>query len=60
MFQDIREKIPADPLEAELLMMAEVVAGKEESSSSSDEDEVSGMLTAASLLVYRLLDRPVN
>ncbi|XP_052808872.1 zinc finger MYM-type protein 4-like isoform X2 [Mya arenaria] len=37
--KDIREKIPADPLEAELLMMADMVAGKEEMRSSSSEDE---------------------
>ncbi|KAL4233534.1 hypothetical protein ACF0H5_008215 [Mactra antiquata] len=38
--KEIREKIPADPLEAELLMMAEAVAGKDDdSSSSSEEDE---------------------
>ncbi|XP_052241686.1 uncharacterized protein LOC127851818 isoform X3 [Dreissena polymorpha] len=39
--KDIREKIPADPLEAELLMMADMVAGKEDSSgtSSSEEEE---------------------
>ncbi|XP_053396279.1 zinc finger MYM-type protein 3-like isoform X5 [Mercenaria mercenaria] len=37
--KEIREKIPADPLEAELLMMAEAVAGKDEESSSSSEEE---------------------
>ena len=43
--QDIREKIPADPLEAELLMMADMVAGKEDSSgtsSSEEEEEIEG------------------
>lgn len=37
--QDILEKIPADPLEAELLMMADMVAGKDVASSSSSEEE---------------------
>ena len=37
--QEIQERIPNDPLEAELLMMAEAVAGKDEESSSESEDE---------------------
>lgn len=38
--QEIREKIPNDPLEAELLMMAEAVAGVGNESDSDSEKEV--------------------
>lgn len=37
--QEIREKIPNDPLEAELLMMAEAVAGVGNESDSDSEKE---------------------
>ncbi|KAL3881355.1 hypothetical protein ACJMK2_027804, partial [Sinanodonta woodiana] len=37
--KEIQDKIPADPLEAELLMMAEAVAGKESDSESESEAE---------------------
>lgn len=37
--KEIQEKIPADPFEAELLMMAEAVANAEQSS-SEDEEEI--------------------
>lgn len=41
MQQRIQEKIPSDPFEAELLMMAEMVAGeKKEVESSSDGEDV--------------------
>ena len=36
--QEIQERVPADPFEAEILMMAEAVAKECESSSSDDED----------------------
>lgn len=40
-FQKIQVKIPTDPFEAELLMMAEMVAGdkKEENTDSESEEE---------------------
>ncbi|XP_061176722.1 zinc finger MYM-type protein 4-like isoform X2 [Saccostrea echinata] len=37
--KEIREKIPSDPLEAELLMMAEAVAGVDKESDSDSEKE---------------------
>ena len=38
--QEIQDKTPSDPLEAELLMMAAAVSGdKQESSDSDTEDE---------------------
>ncbi|XP_055387777.1 zinc finger MYM-type protein 3 isoform X1 [Condylostylus longicornis] len=43
----IHDKMPSDPFEAELLMMAEMVAGdnKKEESDSDDEDEAPGLPT---------------
>ncbi|XP_070568230.1 zinc finger MYM-type protein 4-like isoform X2 [Ptychodera flava] len=37
--EEIKEKTPSDPLEAELLLMAEAIAGEEAASSQKDEDE---------------------
>ena len=36
--QKIRDTVPDDPFEAELLMMAEAVAGEKADSSSSEDD----------------------
>ena len=47
LWQEIREKIPNDPLEAELLMMAEAVAGGDEDSDSDTDIEMEATETAA-------------
>ena len=36
--QEIQERMPADPFEAEILMMAEAVAHADKSSSSDESD----------------------
>jgi hypothetical protein len=38
-WQEIREKTPADPLEAEILMMAAAVSADGKNSSDSDTEE---------------------
>lgn len=43
--QDIVERIPADPLEAELLMMAEAVAAGKEPGESDTDSEAEPALT---------------
>ena len=46
--QEIQEKIPSDPLEAELLMMAEAVAGGGDSDSDSARSDAEPFRPVAS------------
>lgn len=58
LFQEIQERIPADPFEAELLMMAEAVATETKSdSSSSDEDDASESSTLSILAMINFSAR---
>ena len=54
LLQEIQERIPNDPLEAELLMMAEAVAGKDdESSSESEEEQPEGKISTSFKLNFK-------
>jgi hypothetical protein len=51
--QRIQEKIPADPFEAELLMMAEMVASdKKDDGGTTDEDSNAPGMVKNSLLIF--------